>query len=446
MLVIHNEELCKRIQASYNLEEIRQLERFLQERQVFSFPSLKTGLFSAAGLQKGAEYTGYKAVWIRDNVFVARSLYLRGKEEDAIRCARALLRWVIAQRSRFESAIEAGRAPKDPMLRPHVRFDGEKFAEIDETWNHAQNDAWGYCLWFCCQLVRDSKFELSAEEGEAIALLVFYFWAIAYWQDEDSGHWEEAPKVEASSIGVVVAALKSLRDLLSARPELQERCHYEKETVGLLFLEDLIQTGREALYYILPYECVRETSAQKRAYDGALFFLIYPLNVVRSGVANLIVSNALYHLQGDRGIRRYLGDSFWCRDYADIPEEIRTSVASDREAWLQERDRTLRPGEEAQWCIFDPIASAIFGMKYQQTKQRKYLELQTHYLNRSLGQITGKDSKFGPYKCPELYYMQGDKYLPSDATPLLWTQANLSSAFVEMEKSLRTVNAEPGSS
>jgi phosphorylase kinase alpha/beta subunit len=136
-------------------------------------------------------------------------------------------------------------------------------------------------------------------------------------------------------------------------------------------------------------------------------------------MADQILSEVINNLQGDYGIRRYLGDSFWCRDYQELPAEIRTTISSQREQWLQAQGRELEPGEEAQWCLFDPIISAIFGLKFQKTRQPEALEQQTHYLNRSLGQLTSKDSLFGELKCPELYYRKQDQYVPNDATPLL---------------------------
>jgi phosphorylase kinase alpha/beta subunit len=96
----------------------------------------------------------------------------------------------------------------------------------------------------------------------------------------------------------------------------------------------------------------------------------------------------------------------------------------------------LKPGEEAQWCIFDPIVSVIFGKQYQNTHHASDLQQQIHYFNRSLGQITGNNSQFRAYQCPELYYREQGEYVPSDATPLLWTQANLILALKEMENSL----------
>ena len=164
--------------------------------------------------------------------------------------------------------------------------------------------------------------------------------------------------------------------------------------------------------------------------------MIYPLQVVEEEMSEQILSNVIDNLQGDYGIRRYLWDSFWCRDYKDLPEEIRTSISSEREQWLQEHDRELKQGEEAQWCIFDPIISTIFGLKFQKTRQEEYLQQQVKYLNRSLGQLTGKDCALGEFKCPELYYLQSGQYIPNDVTPLFWTQANLRVALKVMEDSL----------
>ena len=46
-------------------------------------------------------------------------------------------------------------------------------------------------------------------------------------------------------------------------------------------------------------------------------------------------------------------------------------------------------------------------------------------MHRALGQLTGPECPFGPFKCPESYYCENGRYIPNDVTPLLWTQANL---------------------
>ncbi|MEM9907240.1 MAG: phosphorylase kinase, partial [Cyanobacteria bacterium P01_D01_bin.44] len=147
------------------------------------------------------------------------------------------------------------------------------------------------------------------------------------------------------------------------------------------------------------------------------------------------LENVITHLQGDYGIKRYLGDSFWAADYkTKLSPETRTIDFSDD---MSARDALLTEGEEAQWCIFDPIVSVIFGLKYQTTGDPTYLDQQVLYFNRALGQLTAEDSTFGGFKCPELYYLENGQYVPNDVTPLLWTQANLLLAFQHLDNSLR---------
>jgi len=100
------------------------------------------------------------------------------------------------------------------------------------------------------------------------------------------------------------------------------------------------------------------------------------------------------------------------------------------------RNKLLAPGQEAQWCLFDPIMSAAYGRRYQRTGRKEFLKQQTYYFNRSLGQLTGKDRGVSELQCPEAYYLEKGRYVPNDQTPLLWTQANLLVALKMMEQSL----------
>ncbi len=63
-------------------------------------------------------------------------------------------------------------------------------------------------------------------------------------------------------------------------------------------------------------------------------------------------------------------------------EEKRTAdVSQDMSA----RDALVKEGEEAQWCIFDPTISTIYGLRYERTGDKQYVTKQIHYLNRSWG-------------------------------------------------------------
>jgi hypothetical protein len=266
---------------------------------------------------------------------------------------------------------------------------------------------------------------------ELLALLPLYFQTIQYWQDEDSGHWEERRKIEASSIGAVVAGLRELRRLLTTSPSLAPRFAGTKVTPD--FLDRLIEPGTAALDAILPSECIQSDPLKRRRYDAALLFLVYPLEVVDDAMGQRIVEDVLGNLQGDHGIRRYLGDSYWTGDYKEkMPASQLTADVSERQ---EERDALARPGQEAQWCIFDPIVSVIAGRRYLRMGDPADLDRQVHHLNRSLGQLTGPDCLQGELLCPEAYYLQHRRYVPNDNVPLLWTQANLRLALLAMEQS-----------
>jgi phosphorylase kinase alpha/beta subunit len=438
MTFLHNNEVAHLVKTNYSLSDLQAIHLLLHQKGVFQFPALENGLFPAAIVADSTEYTGYAAVWVRDNIYVAYAHYLIGETSIALKTITCLMQYFQKHKIRFENIINSQVDLVYVMKRPHIRFNGKDLDEINQPWEHAQNDALGYFLWFYCKLVSNKILQPTQQDVDVLALFPLYFEAVSYWEDEDSGHWEENRKVEASSIGVVVASLNALKNLNMEPSFVSHCCKYKDKIITIEFLDRLISQGLNALNKILPSECIQQ--GKERRYDSALLFLIYPLQVLNDEMADQIISDVVDNLQGEYGIPRYLGDSFWCRDYEDIPENIRTSISTEREHWLKDNGRALADGEEAQWCIFDPIISTIFGVKFQRSQQTDFLGKQTFYLNRSLGHLTSENFKLGGFKCPELYYLQGSDYIPNDATPLLWTQANLLIALKMMEQSLSLQN------
>lgn len=407
----------------HRADEIRRLRDFLTAQGTFHFATLPTGLFSAAaGDSADFAVTGYRNVWVRDAVHVAHAHWVVGQRTTALRAAEALMNYFIRHRRRFRDIIEGRADPADPMQRPHIRFDGERLAELPEKWAHAQNDALGYFLWFYSLLIEQGALRPAPPVWELLGDIPAYFRTVRYWEDEDSGHWEETRKISASSIGVAAAGLVQLRRLMD-----HAACEHSlaRHGGGLTFdaVDELIDRGRMALRAILPAECVQPDPRKNRRYDAALLFLIYPLAVVDDATADQILADVRTHLQGPLGIRRYLGDSYWCADYKRLlAADQRTVDFSDN---LASRDRLLQPGSEAQWCVFDPIISVIYGRRYLQSRAAEDRERQLAALRRSLQQLTPPGSPFGAYRCPESYYRENGVWGPNDITPLLWTQANL---------------------
>ena len=404
--------------------EVARLITFLNEQGTFRFPQLANGLFSAAAASGGDfEVSGYRNVWVRDNMHIAHAHLVIGEPETATRTVSAIMQFFIKNRHRFDNVLLGHADPTDPMNRPHIRFNGSTLEELSERWAHAQNDALGIWLWLTVRLIESRHFQPDRAGWNVIADLVHFWRFIKFWQDEESGHWEENRKVAASSIGLATAGLRELRQLFAQSASVSSALATTDRPVESQLLDDLIAGGEQALQEILPAECRQDDPTKFRRYDSALLFLIQPVNLVDQSMGRRIVADVIENLAGEFGIRRYLGDSYWCANYKQLlSAETRTADFSDS---LGSRDSLLKKGEEAQWCLFDPVISTIYGSWFEKSRDPADRRNQLHYLRRSLRQLTPPDSPFGPFRCPESYYLENGKYVPNDMTPLLWTQANL---------------------
>lgn len=430
-----NPQILEWLRPVYREQELAALYQFLQRQGTFEFKPLANGLFPAVGGEPPGSASGYQHVWVRDNVHIAHAHFCWGDAAAATRNASTLMEYFQGQHNRFEQIIARPELAAQSMQRPQVRFDGATLKALDQPWPHAQNDALGYFLWFWCKLARKGLLELDGGKLTLLAQLARYLEAIGYWQDADSGHWEEAPKINASSIGAVVAGLQQL-GALAREQGLWTRREWTAGGLSEAGLEALIHRGRQALQQILPYECRQEGEQLLRRYDSALLFLVYPLEVVEDGQAEVILKDVAAHLEGTWGIRRYPGDSYWCADYKTLyPPEARSNDFSQNQA---ERDAHLRPGQEAQWCLFDPLLSVIHGRRYRQLGgEPQALQAQIRHFHRALGQLTRATSRVSGWRCPEAYYLEQGHHVPNDQVPLQWTQAFLRLAFDQMLRNCR---------
>jgi phosphorylase kinase alpha/beta subunit len=432
--MVHNDTLRSLVRPGYARDDLARISAFLEERGTLRLVRRANGLYPA--VPPGAPSAShYARVWIRDTVMVVNHLREAGRLEEAAATMRTVNAF-LAHASRFERIVDGSADPADPMQRPHIRFDGETLDELPETWSHAQNDALGYALWMTCRLARDKSLPLDEPIVTAACRFPAYFEAISYARDSDSGHWEEERKVESSSIGTVVAALTEMAALLREDKDARRAFASARFRVEVDGLEELAAQGRAALDARLPNE-----SPPERMADAALLFLVYPLDVVSPAQADAILANVLGHLEGDDGIRRYQGDSYWCGGYKEL-----FSVAArtaDFSGDLGARDRLLVPGTEAQWTIFDPVVSVIHGRRYLATRRAEDLAAQIRHFNRSLAQITADDFTVDGVPrgamCPEAWYVEdvaSGVRVPNDHVPLAWTQANLATALGAMQRSI----------
>jgi|LauGreDrversion4_2_1035121.scaffolds.fasta_scaffold46970_1 hypothetical protein len=420
---------------SADATSVRSLREFLCAQGTLDFPASTGGLYAAAaGTGADFEVSGYRSVWVRDNMQIAWALYRADHQATAaVRCVLTIAEFYRRHQRRFVEIIAGTADAQDPMNRPHIRFNGSDLTELPEKWAHAQNDALGYFLWLTGRLAIDGHLPPSHMPWDVLGLLLQYWQRIEVWQDEDSGHWEEVRKVAASSIGCALAGLETLATLLQTNRQMLQAA--EAGGVSMSVLQLLQRECRAALLGILPAECIQSDPAKQRRFDAALLFLIWPLDIVgERALEDRIIDDVRTQLLGPHGIRRYPGDSYWCADYRQLlSADERTVDFSDN---LDARDRLLRPGLEAQWCIFDPILSCIFGRRYQRGGNAADLQQQLWHANRSLQQLTTADCRFPPYRCPESWFCERGEWIPNDITPLLWTQANLLQALQLLEENL----------
>jgi GH15 family glucan-1,4-alpha-glucosidase len=406
-------------------KNIAKIKAILAAQGTHEIRPVAHGLFAASGSQAADSVTGYQNVWIRDNIMVANSFRLRGFLEPAIACIQGLTRFFEKLIPRFQLIIsDPDRTIKEDVFRrPHIRFAAQDLSELTEKWPHAQNDALGQALWFRFTLANSGALPMAAAEEKVYTLFPNYFEAIEYWQDKDSGAWEEGRKINSSSVGAVVAGLEELRKYLSAGKGTKATRLFSE--LRLEKIEQLIAKGRARLAENLPFE-----SPPDRMADSALLSLIHPLGlVVERSMQDTILNLVQARLKGEFGIKRYANDSYFCQDYDEwfAPG----AMSCDFSDGLQFRDSFLQPNCEAQWCIFDPLLSVIYGERFlADTSIETSYQKQVHYFNRSLNQITPQGH------CPELYFLKQGRYVANAHTPLAWTQANQALALHLMEKSV----------
>jgi Glycosyl hydrolases family 15 len=412
------------IAESYTAEALTKIKDELAAYRSHEILPVANGLFAASSSQGTDALSGYQNVWVRDNVMVADSFRRRGDLAPAIACIQGLTKFFATQLPRFREIIDdpARVLREDVSRRPHIRFTAQTLRELPEKWPQAQNDALGHALWFRFLLANTGALPMSPQDDEVYGIFPVYFEKIEYWHDRDSGAWEEGRKINNSSVGAVVAGLEEMRKHLD--------CGSDKDfvlanAVSSEKLSSLIAKGRERLSSTLPFE-----SPPERLVDSALLLLIHPLNAVRDMTMQDAILNLVQaRLKGKAGIKRYAGDSYFCQDYDEwfAPGQM----SSDFSERLDFRDAHLQTDCEAQWCIFDPLLSVIYGERFHANRSDvASFRKQVHYFNRSLAQLTADG------RCPELYFLKHGSYIPNVHTPLAWTQANQALALHLMEKSI----------
>lgn len=316
----------------------------------------ESGLFSAAAKRVS---TGYDKAWIRDNFYVGLALHELGKTEELKKMYQSFTSILVKHEWKIDYAIT--NKPEYSFQYIHPRYNPESFDEFWESWGNKQNDSIGSLL-FLFGLLKKSGMDVIATEDDAriVKKLISYLEAIRYWEDPDSGVWEEHEEIHASSLGACIGGLRMVRE------------------AGFFVPDELITKGEDTLHH----ELLTRESHDKFC-DLALLTLIYPYNVVSSEEARAILWNLEYHLVKKRGVIRYKGDRYYNKNW----------------------DGT---SEEAEWTF----GFSFLALAWQQLGE---MDRAWYYLNQAKSTINEKG------EIPELYYSNDEKY--NENSPLAWSEA-----------------------
>ncbi len=461
----NNDSIASLLKNSYTSKDIDALAKATNTTRRINVTKRPWGTFiqaAAFASEDMGQATNYDAIWVRDSVWGYLALRSDANSEATAREVLLTLLDYMAtppQRARMAAAIKNPAildAADGQMRAVHIRFNSQSqsFDDVQENgqpqpWTHKQNDALGLLLDAVLKAVDENFIQLDDllknNRLEVIVSLFAYLDAIKYYDMEDSGAWEEAARLNTSSVALVTSSFENLEKILQKSGSPFAKAFNEQaEKLGLSaiphqeYLADIIEKG---------YSRIRKQLAlggespdypaddpHYRESDAALLNLVYPATLGRLDINDKrMVMAQVAPLAGSHGIRRYFNDNyqsanFWFHD-------IKTDTD---EKSIEERKRSYISGSEAQW-FFDSWYAKAWLMLYKESGEEADLVQGVKFANRAFGQITGQrngKSMLGADGKPALEPALTESYnfivsegemlpAPSPINPLNWAKASL---------------------
>ena len=290
----------------------------------------------------------YGDAWVRDCVYSIQCVWglalayrrLGGHDTRAFELEQRvlqLMRGLLAAMLRQAAKVERFKTSLAPLDAIHAKFDtgsGEPVV-ADDGWGHLQLDATALFLLQLAQLTRSGLVVVqTSHERDFLQNLVYYV-SRAY-RVADYGIWERGdkgnhglPERNASSIGLVKAALEALDGLDLYGPHGDGRCQ-------LLIPHDGIVRLRRALRSLLPRE-----SASKEVDSACLAVIGYPA---------WAVENPALVQRTRQKIRQELGGAY---GYKRFHRDGHQTVIEDHTRLHYQREELAQfEGIECEWPLF----------------------------------------------------------------------------------------------
>ena len=274
----------------------------------------------------------YRYAWVRDGSWCAHAMDRAGRRASAVAWHRWMAATVLRHEDRIAEALEAVRRARvgaREMLPARFTLDGEEEAPGEEEWPNFQLDCWGFWLWALADHARRGG-KLDARTEAAARLVIGYLLGTAEVPCYDC--WEEHPgHRHTSTLAAIVAGLRDAGALLDDT-DAQARADELHERL----------LGPE---HTLAGALVRFPGDTR--VDGSLLWLVTPLALLAPEDPLAVTTTRRIrqelHRPG-RGVRRYLGDTFyggseWILLAASLGSvallEGDRQLATDLLAWIQ---------------------------------------------------------------------------------------------------------------
>lgn len=386
---------------------------------------------------------------------------------------------IIASENRFFKA--------KPINWPYIfmAIDGNLTAQNPEPWAHKQ-DAWqalAVCTFRALQAGQVTPADLSASHKQFLAVSAPFLIAVEYWQQENSGSWEELEAVRTSVLSWDTALLQEYMQQLAqeddwllavAKPIWQQLPVFGNYDSIVECCENFLQKGVDVLAVQLPHESPQYpvSDPRYREADAALLYVLHNSTVQLVAdycnkdeawihATEQAIVAAVLSLQDveQGGIARYKNDSYQRIGFfrPSIVKRLRSYYgsqsgdASGIEDFVQ-RDTIVPKGKEAVWTHFVWQLTWWSALRYLQTGNTDYKQIAVEQFNKGINLITTANmfsldvTKKGTVHVmpipagliPECYVAEtwrGDEYMfPSAHTPLNWSIREAQLAFAIMQK------------
>ena len=378
-----------------------------------------TGLLPAStAVNQHGDYTD---AWVRDNVYSVLAVWgvaLAYRRHDdphghGLECEHAvvrLMRGLLRSMMRQSHKVEAFKRSQDPADALHAKFATDSGDTVvgDGGWGHLQLDATALWLLMLAQMTASGLRIVQAHAEVRFVQNLVYYVGRAY-RTPDYGIWERGdktnhglPEVNASSVGMVKAALEALAGMNLYGPRGGQASVIHVQI-------DEIARARVTLEAMLPRE-----SASKEV-DAALLSIVgFPAFAVEdSRLAQRTRTLVQRRLQGRYGYKRFLRDGH------------QTAIEDPSRLHYEPHELERFAHIEAEWPLFDAYVAldALFrGERAEAERALRRLDVQSIVRD-------------GQRLLPELYlvpraHIDAERHEPGSQArepgenlPLVWAQS-----------------------